>query len=234
MGKLFLRNRKHICKKKVIHIYKGIRYNVTVSFGGEVMDRVYTICLIVGFCIPLCSLILGGIFDFFEGVLDGIFSLMDIGIGFDVCIGICGIDFCLLPFSLQCLSAGSVVFGGVGLIVYNGHNLVLANVIAGTSGYFVAVLMQTLVHKLKHIENTTYAKEELVLFDAKVINSIVKGGFGSISVTTYDGITTKYPAKALNEEDYIKQDTIVTIDHFEKNIAYVRAKESDTDGRLLK
>jgi len=196
------------------------------------MDRIYTICLVVGICIPLFSLILGGIFDFFEGILDGIFNLMDIGIGVDICIGICGIDFCLLPFSLQCLSAGSVVFGGVGKILYHGQNLVFSNTIAGISGYFVAVLMQTLVHKLKHIENTTYAKEDLVFFDAKVINSIVKGGFGSISVTTHDGITTKYPAKALGGKDYIKQDTIVVIDHFEKNIAYVRVKESDEDEKL--
>lgn len=208
-------------------------YNEGVSFGGESMEKIYTICLIVGFAIPLCSLILGGIFDVFEGVLDGILDLTDLGIGLDICIGICGIDFCILPFSLQCLSAGAVVFGGAGLIAYDGTNLLFANVLAGGLGYLVAVLIQTLVHKLKHVENTTYAKEELVLFDAKVINSIVKGGFGSISVTTYDGITTKYPAKALHEEDYIKQDTIVKIDHFDKNVAYVRVKEPYDDGKLM-
>ena len=74
------------------------------------MDRIYTICLFAGVCIPLLSLIIGGIFDIFEGVLDGILDLVDLGIGIDISIGICGIDFCILPFSLQCLSAGAVVF----------------------------------------------------------------------------------------------------------------------------
>lgn len=193
------------------------------------MERIYTICLVAGVCIPLISFIIGGIFDAFEGI----FNLVDIGVGIDISIGICGIDFCILPFSLQCLSAGSVVFGGIGLIMYNGHNLFLVNCIAGGTGYLIAVLFQTMIHKLKGIENTTYAKEDLILFDAKVINSIVKGGYGSISVTTYDGITTKYPAKALNKEDYIKQDTIVKIDHFDRNIAYVRVKEADETEKLL-
>lgn len=197
------------------------------------MDRIYTICLFAGVCIPLLSLIIGGIFDIFEGVLDGILDLVDLGIGIDISIGICGIDFCILPFSLQCLSAGAVVFGGIGKIMYNGHNLILVNIVAGVSGYLVAVLFQSLIHRLKKIENTTYAKEDLVLFDAKVINSIVKGGFGSVSVTTLDGITTKYPAKALNKEDYIKQDTIVRIDHFDKNIAYVKVKDADEDETIL-
>lgn len=197
------------------------------------MERIYTICLVAGFCIPLISLIVGGIFDVFEGIMDGILNLVDFGIGVDVSIGICGIDFCILPFSLQCLSAGAVIFGGVGKIMYNGHNLILVNAVAGVSGYLVAVMFQSLIHKLKKIENTTYAKEDLLLFDGKVINSIMKGGYGSVSVTTFDGITTKYPAKALNKEDYIKQDTIVRIDHFDKNIAYVKVKEADDDGKLL-
>lgn len=197
------------------------------------MERIYTICLVAGFCIPLLSLIIGGIFDVFEGILDGILNLVDFGIGMDISVGICGIDFCILPFSLQCLSAGAVIFGGIGKIMYNGHNLLLVNLIAGAAAYLVAVMFQTLIHKLKKIENTTYAKEDLILFDAKVINSIMKGGYGSVSVTTFDGITTKYPAKALNKEDYIKQDTVVRIDHFDKNIAYVTVKEADDDGKLL-
>lgn len=196
------------------------------------MEKIYMICLVVGFCVPLFSLIIGGLFDIFEGLLDGIFDLVDVGVGVDLCIGICGIDFCILPFSLQCLSAGSVVFGGVGLLLYDGSNLVMTNAIAGGSGYVVAVLLQTFIHKLKKIENTTYAKEDLLMLDAKVVNSIVKGGYGSISIATYDGISTVYPAKACNEDEYIKQDTIVRLDHFEKNVAYVRVKETEGDNVL--
>lgn len=200
--------------------------------GGENMEKIYMICLIAGVCVPLFSLVIGGLLDIFEGALDGIFNLFDAGVGVDLCIGICGIDFCILPFSLQCLSAGAVVFGGIGLILFDGSNLIMANAIAGGSGYLVAVLLQTLVHKLKKIENTTYAKEDLLMLDAKVVNSIVRGGFGSISIATYDGISTVYPAKAVSEDEYIKQDTIVKIDHFEKNVAYVRVKEKEENSTL--
>lgn len=191
------------------------------------MERVYLICIVVGITIPLVTLFLGSLGDIFEFAFDGVLDVLNASIGFDPCIDFGGIDFCLLPFSIQCLSGGALVFGGVGKIMYNGHNLVATNVVAGILAYIVAMLLQTLIRFLKKVENTTYSKEQLLLFDAKVVNSIITGGFGSISVTTTDGITTVYPAVAEDKTVAIRQDSIVSIVRFDKNIAVVKEKKTD-------
>ena len=67
--------------------------------------------------------------------------------------------------------------------------------------------------------------EQLLLYDAKVINTIVANGYGSISVTTLDGITSSYPAKAEEGSISIRQDSIVSIVRFDKNIAIVKEKD---------
>lgn len=108
---------------------------------------------------------------------------------------------------------------------YNGHNLVGANIGAGVLGYLAAIVIQALISKLKHTQNTTYTKEQLVMSDARVVNTIVAGGYGSISITTLDGITVTFPAKAEDNQLLIKQDVMVSIVQFDKNTAIVRLKE---------
>ncbi|WP_066720020.1 hypothetical protein [Clostridium sp. Marseille-P299] len=185
------------------------------------MDRVYTICVAIGFGIPLLSLVLGKVFDFLDGIFDGIFDLLNFDFSFD--IGDTSV--CFLPFSIQSICGGLLIYGTVGKLFYNGHNAVIVNIIAVGLGYLIAVILQTMIHKLKKVENTTISMEQLLLYDAKVINTIVANGYGSISVTTLDGITSSYPAKAEEKDVSIKQDSIVSIVRFEKNIAIVREKD---------
>jgi len=185
------------------------------------------ICMIIGITIPLITLLLGSLGDLFEFAFDGVLQMLDASIGFDASIDFAGIDFCLLPLSVQCLSGGALMFGGVGMLMYNGSNKIMTNIVAGIVAYIVAALLQTLIHWMKRVENTTYSKEQLLLFDAKVVNSILKGSYGSVSVTSNDGITTVYPAKADNSEISIRQDTVVEIVRFERNIAIVREKDLD-------
>lgn len=198
------------------------------------MDNIFTVCMIVGILIPLCSFLLGNIFHAFDAAVDGILDLFNVGFDFDLCVDIGGTNLCVLPLSLQSLSVGAAVYGSVGKFLYTGDNLIFTNVVAGGSAYLIATAIQTMIGKLKKIENTTYTKEDLLLFDAKVVNSITKGGYGSVSITTYDGITTTYPAKALHDGEYIKQDSIVRVDHFGDNIAYVIPKTEEDDDELLK
>ena len=181
------------------------------------MDRVYTICIGIGFLIPLLSLVLGELLDIFDGIFDG----FDINPSFE--IGDTSV--CFLPFSIHSICAGLLLFGAVGKTFYNGSNTVVVNIIAGVIGYLFAVVIQTFIHRLKNIENTTVSTEQLLLYDAKVINTIVANGYGSISITTMDGITSSYPAKAEAKDKVIKQDTIVSIVRFEKNIAIVKEKD---------
>ena len=188
------------------------------------MERVYTVCLIIGIVIPLISLILGSISEIIDSIFDGISNIFD-GLHLDFSIEIGDASICLIPISIQSICAGILIFGGSGKLIYNGHNLLIANVIAVGGGYLAAVAIQTLIKRLKKAEHTTYSQEQLLLFDAKVINTIITGGYGSISIKTYDGIASTYPAKALNPKEEIRQDTIVSIVRFERNTAIVKLKD---------
>lgn len=190
------------------------------------MQKVYTVCIAIGLAIPLFSLVLGGLGDFFGGLFEGVSNLFDgFDLHFDPTIDLGDTSLSIFPFSLQSICAGLLMFGAIGKLFYNSTNILWVNITAGVIGYIMAMLMQTFIKKLKKVEHTTYSKEELLLFDAKVINTIKAGAYGSISVTTYDGITTSYPAKAEDTNKIIKQDTIVVIKRFEKNVAIVDEKD---------
>lgn len=185
------------------------------------MDRVYTICVAIGFGIPLLSFVLGKVFDLFDGIFEGIFESLN----FDFSFEIGDTSVCFLPFSIQSICGGLLIYGTTGKLFYNGNNAMVVNIIAGGLGYLIAVILQTMIHKLKKVENTTISMEQLLLYDAKVINTILANGYGSISVTTLDGITSSYPAKAEESDISIKQDSIVSIVRFDKNIAIVKEKD---------
>lgn len=184
------------------------------------MDRAYTICIIIGIGIPLLSLILGQIVNIIDGFFDGLSGMLE-GLHIDLNIEIGHMHLCLLPFSVQSICAGLLVFGALGKMLIHKSNQTLSIIIAVAFGYLVAVIVQTLIHKLKQVENTTYSKEQLLLFDAKIVNTIIPGGFGSVSITTLDGITTSYPAKSVVSNEGIRQDTKVRVLYFEKNVAIV-------------
>ena len=188
------------------------------------MDTVYTVCLIIGFTIPLLTLLFGSLLDgLFEGIswLDG---LTDLDFDFDIDIG--DFEICFLPFSIHSICSGLLVFGAAGKVLQGKYTTVIVALISLGIGYIVSILVQTMIHRLKKVENTTYSTEQLMLYDATVVNTIVKGGFGSISITTADGITTNYPAKAEDPEVSIRQGTVVSLVSFEKNMAIVKKKVS--------
>lgn len=179
------------------------------------MHNAYIICMAIGLIIPCLSLILGGIGDFFDG--------LDLDFDFDFDIGDTSISF--LPCSIQSICAGLLGFGATGLMLEGKYSLLWVNMIAGVIGYVVAIIIHAIIRKLKKVENTTYSQEELLLFDAKVVNTIVKGGFGAISIVTGDGVSVNFPAKAVDATLVIKQNEIVTIQYFEKNVAFVERKD---------
>ncbi|MBQ4522561.1 MAG: hypothetical protein IJA10_06385 [Lachnospiraceae bacterium] len=183
------------------------------------MEKVFLICLIIGCVIPLLTLVFSGIADAFDGVFD--FIDFDMDAGFE--IG--DTTICLLPLSINSICTGLLIYGLLGTFLYDGDNFLFVNLIGIGFAYLAAVVVQTLIRKLRKVEHTTYSKEQLLLFDAKVIHTIVEGGFGAISVSTYDGITSTYPAKAQNPKQKISQDTIVTIVEFQEKMAIVKPKE---------
>lgn len=186
------------------------------------MERIYTICMLIGFFVPLVLFLFGSVLHVLDGLddaLGGVLDGVDIGGDFSVEIG----DTCvsLLPLSIHSISAALLGFGAVGKLIYRGDNLLLSVVAAGVSGYILAVLIQTLIQKLKRTEHTTYSTEQLLLFEARVVNTIVKGGFGSICISTPDGVSRTYPAKAADASMRITGRTQVRILRFEKGVAIV-------------
>lgn len=186
------------------------------------MDRIYTICMMIGFLVPLFLLLFGSVLHVLNGledVLGGLFDGLDASFDLHVDIG----DTCvsLLPFSMQSISAALLTFGVVGKLIYSGDNLLLANCIAGGSAYVMAVIIQSLIRRLKKEEHSTYSTEQLLLFDAKVVNTIVEGGFGSICIVTPDGVSRTYPAKAENAALRISSNTAVRVLYFDSNVAIV-------------
>ncbi len=183
------------------------------------MEKVYMLCLGLGIGIPLAGLVLDGIFD-------GLFDLLDIWEGFDLAphTGWGHGAICLLPLSMLSICGGLLFFGASGLLLPAGWN---ARGIFGLSlviGYLAALGFQNIIIRLRRVENTTLSTEQLLLFDAKVIHKIQPNGFGAISVSTFDGITTSYPAKAAQPDWGIPQDVLVRIVRFDGNVAIVEEK----------
>ena len=66
------------------------------------MEKVYTICVAIGFGIPFLSFVFGKIFDLFDGIFDGIFDFFNFDFSFE--IGDTSVSF--LPFSIQSICGG--------------------------------------------------------------------------------------------------------------------------------
>ncbi len=186
------------------------------------MERIYTICMLIGFVVPLVLFLFGSVLHVLDGLEDALGGLLDgLDIGSDISLEIGDTCVSLLPLSIHSISAGLLGFGAIGKLVYQGDNLLMSVGAAGVSGYILSVLIQTLIQKLKRTEHTTYSTEQLLLFEAQVVNTIVEGGFGSICIRTPDGVSRTYPAKAADASMRIKGRTQVRILRFEENVAIV-------------
>lgn len=187
------------------------------------MEKIYITCMALGIGIPLLSLVLGSVFDLFDGLFDGISNFLDgLEIDFDLSLDIGDAHICFIPVSLQSICAGLLLFGTVGLIVYNGNNLIIANVAAVPAGYVAAAVVQTLIHRLKKIDHSPVSKDDLLLCDTVVTNTIIAGGYGAVSIRTDDGTNLSYPAKSYEPTEEIRQNTVVNIIKFDGNTAIVK------------
>lgn len=189
----------------------------------DAMDQAYTICMAIGIGLPLLSLVLGQLFDFFDGLFEGF--------DFDFEIGDTNLSW--LPMSMQSICGGLLIFGTLGKLLFHGGNMLFANIAAGAAGYLAALLIQYLINRLKKIEHRPPTRDELALCEAKVTHTIVENGFGAVSIKTESG-TVSYPAKSLKPEERILQGCFVDIIKFEKNVAVVQpAKQQSSVSELF-
>lgn len=181
------------------------------------MITAYWVCFIVGVTVPVLSLLC----DFFDGVAD----LVDLDLDFPE-IEIGDFHFALLPISSNSICGALLLFGTLGLVLSKSTSLPLwiINIIAIAAGYLGGILLQTLINKLKKIEHPAMKEEELILFDASVVNAIPAKGLGKISISIPNSSSISYPAKSMDGER-IPQNKEVYIDRIEKGIAYVYPKD---------
>lgn len=170
------------------------------------MRDAYIICLIIGFSLLLLS-VLG---EFLEG-LSGAFEA---ALNADI-----NLDLFFLPISGVSLCSGLITFGGIGLILYNPW-------LAGICAYIAAMIVHTIVRRLKAVKNESMDREELYLCDGKIINTVLPGGLGTVEFDNIKGMSASFACKTADREETLKQNTVVVLVDFEGEIALVKKKDT--------
>ncbi len=133
----------------------------------------------------------------------------------------------LVPTSLLALSALSIAFGAVGgLMSYSGKSAVITFVVAIIAGYIASVVVQTILKTLKNVQKRSYGIDEnvLLLYDGKVIDTILPGQLGTVSFNTLENVMVSYPARCIDESMRLETGRIVKAIQLKNGIVIVEAK----------
>lgn len=177
------------------------------------MNTVYFICMAAGILLPLCTMILNVVDGFMDFVS---FDLLDISIG--------DFELSLLPLSLNSLCLSFLLFGLTGFLLDGKLPAAAVCTIGITTGYLAAVLLQSLIHKVRKYETTAISETELLLHDGEVANTIPANGFGAVKVNISNESSPVYPAKSATGES-IRQNTIVEILSMTDGVLSVRPSD---------
>jgi hypothetical protein len=133
----------------------------------------------------------------------------------------------LVPTSLLSLSALAIIFGAVGAfltIAQKGKLLTL--LLAAVFGYLASVIVQTLIKSLRKIQtnNSGVNENELLLYDGKIIDTVLPGQMGSVSFVTLKGERISYPAQCEDRSITLKTGRIVRAKEFKDGIFIVEPK----------
>jgi hypothetical protein len=158
----------------------------------------YLCFLAGGAVLPILSALFGFLGDGMDADID---ADLDVEVGADIDPGLevdTMFSIGLLPSSLMALSALAITFGAVGAIMsIAGKGKVITFVIALIAGYIASVFIQTIVKTLKKIQkrNVGIDENELLLYDGKVVDTILPGQLGTVSFVTLQEVRVSYPAK---------------------------------------
>lgn len=169
------------------------------------MRDIYIICMVIGFLLLSLS-VLG---EFLENVTGAVEAFLNFD--FDI-------DLNFLPISGVSICTGLIAFGGLGLLF---DHIILAVVI----GYGAAMAVQTVIRRLKRVENEAMNREELYLCDGKIINTVLPGGLGTVEFDNIKGIATTFVCRNTDPSRELKQNTIVKLVEFDGEVAVVRPKD---------
>lgn len=133
----------------------------------------------------------------------------------------------LIPTSFLSISALAIIFGAVGAIMTRaGNGKLLTLIIAALSGYFASVVVQTLIKSLKKIQTINYGidEKELMLYDGKVIETILPDQLGAVSFVTLKNIRVSYPARCADKSLKLSSGKIVKVVEYKNGIFIVEPK----------
>ena len=191
------------------------------------MITVYLCFLAGGAVLPLLSVLLGSLGSGSDVDVDAEVDIdtdMDVdgSLDTDVDVGtdISGHDFDagsilsigFLPTSLMALSALAITFGAVGSVMeLLDVNPILTFVVSAIAGYMASVIVQTIIKTLKRIQKRNYGinENELLMYDGKVVDTILPGQLGTVSFHTLKEVHVSYPARCADANLRLESGRIV-------------------------
>lgn len=132
-----------------------------------------------------------------------------------------------LPTSLMALSSLAFVFGAVGsILIYFGNGRLLSFILALFTGYLASVIVQTIVKSLRKVQTKYYgiSESELLLYDGRVVDTILPGQLGTVSFTTLKNISVSYPARCMDKSLKLSTGKIVKLTELREGVAIVEPK----------
>ncbi len=133
----------------------------------------------------------------------------------------------LLPTSLMAISTLAITFGAVGsILTYSGKGRLITLIISVIAGYASSVVIQTIVKTLKRIQTRSYGldENELLMYDGKIVETILPGQLGSVSFTTLSNVKVSYPARCTDQELRLETGRVVKVKLIENGIFIVEPK----------
>lgn len=133
----------------------------------------------------------------------------------------------LIPSSLMSLSALAIFFGATGsIMLYKGRGKVITFLVSLVIGYFASVIVQTIVKTLKKLQVRHYGihENELLLYDGKVVDTILPGQLGTVSFRTLKNVLVSYPARCSDDSLRLEAGKIVRAIEIKDGIVIVEPK----------
>ncbi len=133
----------------------------------------------------------------------------------------------LLPTSLLSISGLAIIFGASGALMTLGNrNRILSLILSVIFGYLASVLVQTIINSLKRAQtiNNGINENELLLYDGKVIDTILPGQLGTVSFVTLKDVRVSYPARCEDMNLKLETGRIVKAKEFRNGIFIVEPK----------
>lgn len=131
------------------------------------------------------------------------------------------------PSSLMSISTLAIVFGAIGSVMtLTGRGAIITFIIAAVSGYLASIIVQSILKTLKRIQhrNSAINENELMLYDGKVVETILPGQLGSVSFVSLSNIRVTYPARCADDSLRLATGRAVKVIEIKDGIVIVEPK----------